>query len=117
MKSVANRTEEQLDFLTWRQAGYFADFVRPQVLAPLHVPAFISPPTGPVDLHAHSVVVNALIGSAARLGLRPTVNTPMLSGVLADFLEQLKLAYPTDRRELQHDLGTPIETANRRVGT
>ena len=112
MKSVANRTEEQLDFLTWRQAGYFADFVRPQVLAPLHVPAFYLPADRTGVMHAHSVVVNALIGSAARAGLRPTVNTPMLSGVLADFLEQLiELAYPTDRRELQHDLGTPIETA------
>ena len=40
-------------------------------------------------MHAHSVVVSALIESAALTGLRPTKPTPMLSGVMADFLEQL----------------------------
>ncbi len=40
-------------------------------------------------MHAHSVVVSALIASAAAAGLRPAVRTPMFSGVLPDFLEQL----------------------------
>lgn len=40
-------------------------------------------------MHAHNVVVTALILSASTAGLRPAARMPMLSGVLADFLEQL----------------------------
>ena len=47
-------------------------------------------------MHAHSVVVSSLIGSAPMAGLRPAMRTPMLSGVLADFLEQLiELDHPS----------------------
>lgn len=42
-------------------------------------------------MHSHQVVVNALIQRAARAGLRPAADLPMLSGILADFLEQLIL--------------------------
>ena len=37
-------------------------------------------------IHAHSVVVSALIQSASRVGLSPMPSLPGLSGVLADFL-------------------------------
>ena len=40
-------------------------------------------------MHSHQVVVSALIQRAARAGLRPAIDVPTLSGVLADFLEQL----------------------------
>lgn len=40
-------------------------------------------------MHAHRVVVSALIERAASAGIRPASPVPMLSGVLADFLEQL----------------------------
>lgn len=40
-------------------------------------------------MHAHRVVVGSLVGRAARADLRPDRPLPVLSGVLADFLEQL----------------------------
>ena len=52
-------------------------------------PAYYLPADRTGVMHAHSVVVSALIGSAPTAGLRPASGTPMLSGVLADFLNQL----------------------------
>ncbi len=40
-------------------------------------------------MHSHQVVVSALVQSASMVGLRPSANVPMLSGVLTDFLYQL----------------------------
>ena len=40
-------------------------------------------------MHGHSVVVSALIASAPTAGIRPVAHRPKLTGVLADFLEQL----------------------------
>ena len=40
-------------------------------------------------MHAHRVVVGSLVGRAARADPRPDSPLPVLSGVLADFLEQL----------------------------
>ena len=40
-------------------------------------------------MHSHQVVVGTLVQSATTAGLRPSTNVPMLSGVLADFLNQL----------------------------
>ncbi len=61
-------------------------------------------------MHGHQVVVNTLIQSAASAGLRPGPrDTPMLSGVLADFLSQL-IDIGTHRQVPKgHDLGTSIE--------
>ena len=42
-------------------------------------------------MHSHQVIVSALIQRAARAGLRPAADLPMLSGILTDFLEQLIL--------------------------
>ncbi len=63
-------------------------------------------------MHAHSVVVSALIGNAPMAGLRPDSRTPMLSGVLADFLEQLiQIDHPRyPRRKRRRNLGTGIES-------
>ena len=60
-------------------------------------------------MHAHSVVVSALIGSAPTAGLRPAARTPVLSGVLADFLEQLIAIDRPRRSRRNRDLGTKIE--------
>ena len=40
-------------------------------------------------MHSHQVVVGALVQSASMAGIRPAANMPTLSGVLADFLQQL----------------------------
>lgn len=40
-------------------------------------------------MHSHQVVVSTLIQNATTAGLRPSPDVPMLSGVLADFLNKL----------------------------
>ena len=111
--STADRMEERSGSSVWYLVEFLANFIQPQVVAPLHLPAFYLPADRTGVMHAHSVVVSALIESAAMTGLRPAARTPMLSGVLADFLEQLIEIdrQPYRRRESRRDLGTPIEGA------
>ena len=109
----ADRPGEGLDFEVWRLMETLAGLALPHLVAPLERPAFYLPADRTGVMHAHSVVVSALIESASMAGLRPAARTPMLSGVLADFLERLieldHLPYP--QRKPRHDLGTPIENA------
>ena len=62
-------------------------------------------------MHAHRVVVNSLIENASRAGLRPGRVLPVLSGVLADFLEQLlELGdFPSRRKNSNRDLTQRLE--------
>ena len=58
-------------------------------LAPMHRRAHYLPADRTGVMHSHQVVVSTLVQSAATAGLRPSTSVPMLSGVLADFLNQL----------------------------
>ena len=51
--------------------------------------AFYLPADRTGVMHSHQVVVGTLVQNATAAGLRPSTNVPMLSGVLADFLNQL----------------------------
>lgn len=64
-------------------------YLSPLTLGPLSHPAFYLPADRTGVMHAHRVVVSTLIKGAPMAGLRPDVYTPMLSGVLADFLDEL----------------------------
>lgn len=62
-------------------------------------------------MHAHRVVVRSLIERATASGRRPASLTPALSGVMADFLEQL-ISFddgPNERRNLNQDLARKLE--------
>ena len=59
------------------------------IVSPLHNAAHYLPADRTGVMHAHRVVVGSLIGQAARAGLKRDTLLPRLSGVLADFLEQL----------------------------
>ena len=85
----------------------------PKILGPLYRPAFYLPASRTGVMHSHQVVVGALVQNATTAGLRPTVETPMLSGVLADFLQQLIQLKPLMyRRPTSHSaLSTHIEEA------
>lgn len=64
--------------------------LRDRFSGPLRRPAFYLPADRTGVMHAHNVVISALIERAAMTGIRPgTTQSPTLSGVLADFLEQL----------------------------
>ena len=109
--SMADRTEEPSDFGAWPPLDSFVSHVWSDILAPLYYLPFYLPADRTGVMHAHRVVVSALIGSAANEGLRPRENISLLSGVLADFLDQLlRLSHP-EWRKSPYDFGTPLETA------
>lgn len=61
-----------------------------RVAPPFHVRAYYLPADRAGTMHAHRVVVSALVQSATRAGIQPTAGrTAMLSGVLADFLDEM----------------------------
>lgn len=97
----------------WSLINLLAEFALPRLVGPLHFPSHYLPADRTGVMHAHSVVVSAMIGSAPMTGLRPAAGTPMLSGVLADFLQQLIEIDrpPYRRRRSRRDLGTQIEEA------
>ena len=81
--------DEEWGFSASRILNNLAGIVLSRAFGPLDSPAYYLPADRTGVMHAHNVVVSALIERAAMAGLRPAANTPMLSGVLADFLEQL----------------------------
>ncbi len=97
---------EIIEFLS-----FVGNMILPSLFGPFHLPAFYLPADRTGIMHAHSVVVSALIASAPTAGLRPADRTPMLSGVLADFLEQLIEIDRTNRarHNSKNDLGRDIE--------
>ena len=58
-------------------------------LGPLTKPVYYLPADRTGVMHSHQVLVSTLIQSATTAGLRPSTNVPLLSGVLADFLDGL----------------------------
>ena len=58
-------------------------------LGPLTNPAYYLPADRTGVMHSHQVLVSTLIQSATTAGVRPSTNVPLLSGVLADFLDCL----------------------------
>lgn len=63
-------------------------------------------------MHSHKVVVSALVQHATTAGLRPAADVPILSGVLADFLEQLlQMAgnHGSDRNKDGNALASQVE--------
>lgn len=87
--------------------------VFPRLFGPLHIPVFYLPADRTGVMHSHQVVVGSLIQNAATATLRRPVNTPMLSGVLADFLQQLVQLEPDSYRMSKRsaDLSVQIENA------
>ena len=65
------------ELLTPRMAGHFASR------------SFYLPADRTGVVHAHSAIVSGMIDSAPLAGLQPIGRTPLLSGVLADFLREL----------------------------
>ena len=99
-------------YADWGLMMRLGDLVVPHLTGTLHLPAYYLPADRTGVMHAHGVVVSALIASAPTAGLRPAAHTPMLSGVLADFLEQLiDIDRPWRRQGPRSDLAGGIEKA------
>ena len=81
--------DKNSDFLAWNIIKSLENFVRNRVVGPLGLPAYFLPCERIGVMHAHDTMVGTMIGHAATTGLRRTARAPMLSGVLADFLQQI----------------------------
>ena len=113
--SHTSKNYKNLEHDMWYLIQHLSIFATHHVVGFLDSPAFYLPADRTGVMHAHTVVVNALIRSAAMVGLRSaSAPTPILSGVLADFLEQLiDLSNQPRRRHKprngKSDLGSRIE--------
>ena len=74
-----------------------------RVLRPLFQPAYYLPADRTGVMHSHQVVVSTLIQNATTAGLRPSADIPMLSGVLADFLNVLIGISDRPARRARHE--------------
>ena len=99
------------NYSAWKEIENLTSLVSPQILGPLNLPAFYLPADRTGVMHAHRVVVSSMIGSAPMAGLRSAPAAPTLSGVLADFLQQLIEIDPSPPpwADPQIDLGIQIE--------
>lgn len=98
MGDYATGARNTRSFYAERLMDALTGLVLPHIVGPLHTPAFYLPADRTGVMHAHSAVVSALIGNAPMAAIRPAPPTPTLSGVLADFLQQLlELDRPTRR--------------------
>ena len=88
----------------------FSSLVLSDVVSPLNNVTHYLPADRTGVMHAHRAVVASLIELAPHTALRRDTPLPALSGVLADFLEQLvRLGEPTRRRNNKENLAASLE--------
>ena len=87
--SLDSEDDDDRGFFARRLVDTLADLLVPYTVGPVSRPIHYLPADRTGVMHAHRVVVSSLIGRASRAGLRRDAPLPVLSGVLADFLEQL----------------------------
>ena len=109
--SPLEQNERNRQHLAFMLIEDLMDAVFPYVVGPASLPAHYLPADRAGVMHAHRVVVGALVERATSAGIRPTSPMPMLSGVLADFLEQLIALgdLPLDRHRQSEDLASELE--------
>ena len=82
------------------------ELVLPYLLGALGRQSYYLPADRTGIIHAHRVVVSALIEASSTAGLRPTHRLPMLSGVLSDFLQALIRIGSKDSKNNRSKTGT-----------
>lgn len=90
---------------------YLFDIIFIYSVGEAYRPAYYLPADRTGVMHAHRVVVRSLIERATATGLRPASPMPALSGVMADFLEQL-ISFddaPRERRKDNQELVRKLE--------
>ena len=90
LEGIAEDERQQIvQYIGKRSLAYLCSEVSSHLFAPLNSPAYYLPAGRAGVMHAHQVVIRALIASASRTALGSDLPLPALSGVLGDFLEQL----------------------------
>ena len=110
--SSVNRTDLQefgSEFVTGFVLRDLLSKVFQSLIRPAGRKAYYLPADRTGVMHSHQVVVSAIVQNASMIGLQPTVNVPMLSGVLADFLT-LMIGIRDNRRSRTRG-GKPVELA------
>ncbi|WP_025769273.1 AAA family ATPase [Thioalkalivibrio sp. HK1] len=109
--------ERYQDRLLWKY-GYMLSFMTNQCInswfSPLGDSAFYFPADRAGVMHAHRTIVSAIVGNAASAGIQQTTGaTTQLSGVMADFLQQLinvdSNSNSTDHRHTMENHSIEIE--------
>ena len=93
-----------------RALGFLADRVVADAIGAMDRPIHYLPADRAGVMHAHRVVVSSLIGRASRAGLGAESPLPALSGVLADFLEQI-----IDLGDAKYEAGYKRSRVNRQL--
>ena len=76
-------------FLTRNVVEILEETVRNHLVGALMLPAFYLPADRTGIMRAHGAMVSGIIGNTPTVGARHGARTPMLPGVLADFLQQM----------------------------
>ena len=100
----------------WDAVNQLMKWLVSDMVGSLHSRAFYLPAARTGIMHAHNAIVSAMLERATMASLEPAPRTPMLSGVLVDFLRQLieigsRLPYPhlPWRQDEVHDVDVQIE--------
>ena len=88
LEAIVNE-DEQSDFLNRSVISILEQLVRIRVAGFLTFPAHYLPANRTGVLHTHHALVGGIIRNTPKAGLRQSTATPMLTGVLADFLQQI----------------------------
>lgn len=102
-------TGEESQYLMRSILTELAEAVGSSIVNPLTRSAYYLPADRTGVMHAHRVVVRSIIAQAPRAGLQQDTALPQLSGVLADFLEQLIGLEDRPIRNPNGDLAAQIE--------
>ena len=92
--------------------GDIAEMALPYAFGPLHRPAHYLPANRAGIIHGHRIVLRSLVNTAAKSRPHSSVQSPMMSGVLADFLNSLLMINKTPSHRVargEDDLGQLIE--------
>ena len=110
-RALLEQDEVNKQHLAFSLIEDLVDAVLPYIVGHASLPAHYLPADRAGVMHAHRVVVSALVERAATAGIHPVAQVPMLSGVLADFLEQLIALgdLPPNRRRRSGELATRLE--------
>ena len=81
--------DDDSSFLARNVVEILEKAARKRLAGALRSPAFYLPADRTGIMHAHGAMISGIIGSTPMTGARAAARTPMLSGVLADFLQQI----------------------------
>ncbi|MCY4674894.1 MAG: AAA family ATPase [Bacteroidetes bacterium] len=87
---------------------FIADSLAVSVYGPFGRSAYYLPADRTGIMHAHKAVISAVLENAAMPGIRQVLNTPLLSGILADFLKGL-IASDNASRSFPENMMRPKE--------